>query len=92
MPGYCGGISIGDCRELDRLLTEGINLDEYPVLAYLVSENIEGLLGFARDLGCMECDKGYLSKCHLCVDIRRFLVTTGEFRELRPVEFYQQLK
>ncbi|UCB45012.1 MAG: hypothetical protein JSV25_12445 [Spirochaetota bacterium] len=92
VPGYCGGISFGDCRDLDNLLTEGLDLDDYPVLAYLVSEDIKGLFEFAQDLGYMESGKGYLSKCHLCVDIRRFLVTAGEFRELRPKEFYQQLK
>ncbi len=32
MPGFCGGISFGDCRQLDKLLEEGIDPEKTPVL------------------------------------------------------------
>ena len=35
--------------------------------------------------------EGYTGKCHLCVDVRRHLIKTGEFKELRPQEFYENL-
>jgi hypothetical protein len=31
---------------------------------------------------------GYVSKCDICFDIRRFLFEIGKFDELRPREFY----
>jgi hypothetical protein len=54
------------------------------------------LLELARRYGYREREEGYLSKCHLCADIRRHLVhaatEAGEsFSELAPAEFYEQL-
>ena len=92
MPGYCGGISLGSWFELDRLLEEGIDLDNRPVLKYLVKEDMQGLLNFAKDRGYQDLSEGYVSKCHLCLDIRKFLVSTQDYAELQPKEFYEQLK
>ena len=92
IPGYCGGISLGDCRELDRLLEEGLSGDEFPVLSFLVKDDFEGILSFARSYGYKVDEEGYFSKCHLCVDIRRHLAINGTFRELQPIEFYLHLE
>jgi MoaA/NifB/PqqE/SkfB family radical SAM enzyme len=92
MPGYCGGLSLGDCRQLDKLLAEGIDLDARPVLSYIIADNFEGLLAFAGERGYRERPSGYLSKCHLCADIRKFLVRVEDFAELVPREFYDQLE
>lgn len=92
MPGYCGGLSLGDCRQLDSLLGEGIDLDARPVLSYIIADNFEGLLAFAVQRGYRERPSGYLSKCHLCADIRKFLVRVDDFAELEPREFYDQLE
>ncbi len=91
MPGFCGGVSLGSWRELGTLVEEGVELDEHPVLRYLVAEAMRGLLDFARDFGYQERSVGYLSRCDLCLDIRMFLVSRGDFAELRPREFYEQL-
>jgi hypothetical protein len=64
MPGYCGGISLGSWFELDRLLKEGIDLENRPVLNYLVNEDMRGLFNFAFDMGFREINEGYVSKCH----------------------------
>jgi hypothetical protein len=56
----------------------------------LVNGDFRGLLWFAKDFGYQEL-QGYLSKCHLCVDIRRYLVTKDKFEELKPKEFYSHL-
>ena len=92
MPGYCGGISLGSWFELDRLLQDGIDLDNRPVLKYLINQDMQGLFNFALDSGYHELSEGYVSKCHLCLDIRNHLVTTGDYAELQPVQFYEQLK
>ena len=92
MPGYCGGLTLGDCRQLDKLLEDGIDLDTRPVLSYIIADNFEGLLAFAGERGYRERASGYLSKCHLCADIRKFLVRVDDFAELEPREFYDQLE
>ncbi|MCX7815960.1 MAG: radical SAM protein [Syntrophales bacterium] len=91
LPGYCGGISLGDCRKLDELLREGVHLLDKPVLRFLIVDDFRGLFNYAREYG-YEPEEGYVSKCHLCVDIRRFLSSVGEFSELQPREFYRLLE
>ncbi len=91
IPGYCGGITLGDCRHLDDLLKNGIDLNEYHVLNYLISDDMKGLLQLAVDYGYTENNNGYYSKCHLCVDIRKCLNIKADFKELKPEEFYAHL-
>lgn len=91
IPGFCGGISLGDCREMDMLLRDGIDTEQYPVIAFLAHDDTQGLYYFAKDLGYAEPPEGYVSKCHLCMDIRRHLASKGDFNELRPGEFYRHL-
>ena len=52
----------------------------------------EGIDHFAQDLGCQESRQGYLSKCDLCLDLRRHLVSRANFEELNPTEFFVQLR
>ena len=92
MTGYCGGISLGDARDLDSLCSEGVNLEEYPILNALVTD-LQSLyeLG-AKEFGYKELSEGYVSKCHLCLDIRKHIAEkTDEFKELSPREFYYHL-
>jgi hypothetical protein len=91
MPGFCGGISLGHWRDLDRLIEDGLDLESHPVLRYLVAEDMQALFNFARDYGYRESPEGYLSKCHLCLDIRRHLVSQAEFAELSPRQFYAHM-
>jgi hypothetical protein len=91
MPGYCGGISLGHWSDLDTLVQEGIDLERHPVLRFLIAEDMQGLLHFAKDFGYQASREGYLSKCDLCLDLRQHLVSKGEFAELSPKEFYVQL-
>jgi hypothetical protein len=91
MPGFCGGISLGDARRLDRLMAEGIDTAGRPVLGFLLDEDLAGLLDFARERGYAEREAGYFSRCHLCADVRRHLVRGGDCPELRPRAFYDHL-
>jgi len=92
IPGFCGGISLGDCRELDKLLKDGIDLEQYSILGFLISGDFKGFYQFAKDYGYIESRDGYLSKCHLCTDIRKYLILKEDFKELRPKEFYLHLE
>ncbi len=92
MPGYCGGISLGHWRNLDRLISEGIELETHPVLGFLIAEDVGGLFHFAEDLGYREAQEGYLSKCDLCLDLRKYLVSRKDFEELSPREFYMRIE
>jgi hypothetical protein len=61
-------------------------------LKFIINQDFRGLFQFAKDLGYQEPAEGYVSKCHLCVDIRKYLLTKGGFEELRPPEFYLHLE
>jgi len=91
MTGYCGGISLGDGRDIDSIC-QGINLDDYPIIETLATD-VKKLCQFGvEEWGYQERNEGYISKCHLCVDIRKHIATkTDEFKELRPREFYNHL-
>jgi hypothetical protein len=91
IPGYCGGISLGSWSNLEELTKEGIDLEEHPLLGFFVTEDIQGLLDFAKEFGYQEVHEGYLSKCDLCLDLREYLVSRQDFPELSPKEFYAHL-
>lgn len=88
--GYCGGISLGDSRDLDSI--SEIDLDEHPILEALATD-IKKQYELGVEFGYREREEGYISKCHLCVDILRHLIQqTDEFKELSPRDFYSHLE
>lgn len=89
IPGFCAGISLGDCRELNKLIVEGIDISQFPILGFLFEDNMEGLYYFAKERGFDDSGNAYLSKCHLCIEIRKFLFSIGEYKELKPEGFYK---
>ncbi|RLI26896.1 MAG: radical SAM protein [Candidatus Hecatellales archaeon] len=93
IPGYCGGLSLGDAGSLEALCEEGLELEEYPVLQAL-TRRLGDLYKLAvEEFGYEERAEGYVSKCHLCVDLRRHLARkTSRFKELQPREFYEHLE
>jgi hypothetical protein len=91
MPGYCGGISLGNWENLNELIDIGIEIEKKPVLKYIIENNFQGLKEFADNYGYKESDSGYISKCDLCLDIRKHLVSKDLFAELNPKEFYHRL-
>jgi hypothetical protein len=92
VPGYCGGIALGDWHALNVMLQDGIDLEMHPVLRFLIAEDIRALLAFAEARGYQVSQDGYLSKCDLCLDIRMYLVTMQDFAELKPRAFYEHLE
>ncbi|MBS7625771.1 hypothetical protein KEJ51_01830 [Candidatus Bathyarchaeota archaeon] len=67
-------------------------MEERPIIGMLL-KNLGSLYEFAvREYGYEEDMRGYISKCHLCLDIRRHLVNSNAgFKELEPKEFYEHL-
>jgi hypothetical protein len=87
--GFCGGLSIGDWHHLPQLLADFDEGRYPPLVQILVERGPYGLLELARgSYGYQPLPEGYAGKCHLCVDVRRHLATTGDFAELRPPGFY----
>ncbi len=85
-------LEIGNLDKSRKFVEEGIDLKNSPVLLHRVNEDMRGLLNFAFDMGYQEANKGYVSKCHLCLDIRKYLALSGDFENLQPRQFYEQLK
>lgn len=81
---------MGDARNLDSI--RRINLDDRPILDALVTDLRRLYELGVKEFGYKELREGYVSKCHLCVDIRKHIVQqTDEFKELSPREFYRHL-
>ena len=89
---FCAGITLGDAHYLEKIF-EGIDLKNRPILEILATKGVQGLLKLAKDqFDFQPSHEGYISKCHLCQDIRAHIVqVTDQFEELRPIEFYQNL-
>jgi hypothetical protein len=90
IPGFCSGLSLGDARDM-RSIFKGIDLKSRPILRALATD-IRNLFDFGRgEFGYKERVDGYVSKCHLCFDIRKHIAgQTREFKELSPRELYKQ--
>jgi len=91
IPGFCGGITLGDWHDLEALI-EGYGEDRYPTLIRLLIER--GPFGlYQKAVGAyayQPLPDGYAGKCHLCVDVRKHLLESHLFEEtLKPHKFYE---
>lgn len=87
--GFCGGLTVGDWHDLARVRADYAAERFPPLIEVLVQAGPYGLYQMAVvEHGYEALSDGYAGKCHLCVDVRRWLVGQGEFVELRPREFY----
>jgi hypothetical protein len=87
--GFCGGLSIGNWHDLPQLRIDFSHGRHPPLIEILVERGPFGLLELARTgFGYQSLPDGYAGKCHLCVDVRRHLLKSGQFGELRPAGFY----
>jgi len=88
--GFCAGISLGDAHDLDAIYG-GIDLDSRPILRAL-AKRMEELYKLGKKFEYQDLPEGYVSACHLCMDIRKHLVQqTDEFEELRPRQIYSHI-
>ena len=88
IPGLCSGLAI-------RMEDLGYPLDEerYSFINMLYNEGIQAFFHYARKKYGFSPQSKYLNKCHLCNDIRLFLVREKQldFPELKPVGYYQHV-
>ena len=88
IPGLCSGTQIHS-EDMGHPLPE----NRYPFLHVLYNKGINGLYQIAaEEFGFVPKEK-YVSKCHLCLDIRRFLVLEKEreINEFGPKGFYNEI-
>jgi len=83
------------CTGMGILLDDlGNELDpaNYPVLSRLYSHGLDSLLAYAQKLGYQFSADGYVSKCELCFDIRKYLIVLDRegHPDLTPASFYTQ--
>lgn len=73
-------------------LGKPINPDKYPFVDMIYKEGVNGLYKYAKTQHQFIAKKEYLSKCHLCHDIRSYLVNEAKVisHDLKPLGFYQE--
>lgn len=88
IPGLCSGLAVGRDD-----LGKPLDPDQYPILSILHASGINGLWELAMDRYAFQPSPTYLSKCHLCLDIRRHRVMAPGVasQELQPRAFYENL-
>lgn len=92
IPGFCSGLALSHWSEVARLRDDFETGRFSPLIAILIDSGPYGLFTFARDqYGYKPLRRGYAGKCHLCVDVRRYLARTAEFEELKPRQFYESI-
>jgi len=95
LTGFCSGLRIGkqSGRNLSQLYAEGIDLDHYPVLDQLINRGLKGLYETAVKSGFAPEPRGYVSPCHLCLDLRLHVYFhVNPYEELYPSFFYDDLR
>jgi hypothetical protein len=89
---FCGGLTIGDWHNLPRILDDFKARRFPPLIDILIRKGPFGLFELGKEeYGYQELLEGYTGKCHLCVDVRKHLSEQGDFQELRPKEFYENI-
>lgn len=88
IPGLCSGLAI----ERDDL-GHPLGPKKYPLICTLFQKGVTGLYDLATEKYGFKPAQGYMSKCHLCLDIRKYLALDIKIdsRELRPLEFYKNI-
>ncbi|MBN1181991.1 MAG: radical SAM protein [Bacteroidales bacterium] len=88
IPGLCSGFSI----HIDDLGKE-LNENRYPFILMLYSKGIRAFYDMAVNMYGFNPEYGYLNKCHLCLEIRKYLVNEVEIEsiELQPNQYYMEL-
>jgi hypothetical protein len=88
IPGLCSGLAI-HCDDLGNLIFP----EKYPFLHMLFEKGITGLFDYVSSRYDFKPPDGYMSKCDLCFDIRRYLVLDRGIasRDLQPKGFYENV-
>ena len=86
---FCGGLRMGSWRGFSSMVDRYERRDYPELIGILIDNGPHDLYRFARDeYGYSTLEAGYVGKCHLCVDVRKYLGSQEEFAELQPSRFY----
>jgi hypothetical protein len=89
--GFCGGISLGQWKDFPAIVAS-YRSGQYPdLISMLLDGGPYTLFKFARPYGYQPLNRGYAGKCHLCTDVRKFLVHSHGFKQLEPRLYYEML-
>jgi hypothetical protein len=88
IPGLCSGLSI----HRDDL-GHALSPEKYPLLHALFFRGITEFFDLVSSEHGFKPSERYLSKCHLCLDLRRHLVLDRRavYSELQPLAFYENV-
>lgn len=91
-----GNLFTGCCAGLAAARVDNLhpskNRNEHPLFCLLCEKGPTGLTEWAAtNHSYQEKREGYISKCDLCLDVRKHLQATHEYDELQPACFYQPL-
>lgn len=85
---FCAGITLG---KFEEIINNRMNIEKDEILKFLFKDIYQLLIWAEEKYGYKRKD-GYINKCHLCIDIRKFLVEKGYKSDcLQPEEFYLDL-
>ena len=86
IPGLCSGVAL-HYKDLGNTLSP----EKYPFFHILFLRGVSGLFELVSDEYGFKPLTGYVSKCHLCFEIRRYLVLDKGIRarEFQPHGFYK---
>jgi hypothetical protein len=89
IPGLCAGLAV----KVEHL-GKPLEVEAYPLLTTLFNTGVQGLLDYAASGHGFQAAASYISKCHLCLEIRSYLAaqTQSRFPELQPLPFYENLE
>lgn len=93
----CPGISIGfeDFLEAASPKTSPKarvrDPEAYPVVSRLLKGGVAALLEYAQEKGFCPDPSGYASKCDLCYQLRKYLLSAAPSPDLAPACFYEML-
>lgn len=84
--GMCAGLVVGTVEDFHVPLTP----ETHPSIGLLSEAGSYGLMQHAvQNHGFQPDERGYVSSCDLCFQVRRFLRKTGHHPDLQPESFYE---
>jgi hypothetical protein len=88
IPGLCSGLAISHTD-----LGYELSPQNYPFLTTLYRKGIAGFFDLATNRHGFQPARDYMSKCDLCIEIRRYLVLEKKVdsEELQPKGFYENI-
>ncbi len=87
IPDLCSGFGLDV-----SIISDTKAMKKYQLIDLLYTKGIAALFEHIRDRYNYTPEDQYLNKCHLCTDIRKFMVERNiHFEELHPLEFYSEL-